>query len=174
MSDLVLAKCRGCMREFGIEGNADMRQFVQHCLRGCDAYQLQAIAAQCDVCRRYCMDDAALVKHRTSPDSRCPLPDSSHTKSDVVPLSPVAGPSRCTTIEVVSDPVVRGKAGNEPTDVITISDNRPATPRLDGVCYEYVPDATTGDVVVWSGTSETIEATVCKGCQQVFPTLQTR
>ena len=162
------------MNEFVIQGSAGIRPFVRHCLRDCDAYQLQGIAAHCDVCRRYCMDDAALVKHRTSAGSSCPLPDAPHSDPDVVPLSPVPGPSRQTTIEVASDPFVRNVAAKQPEVVITISDTSPSTPRLDGVCYEYEPDESAGDVVVWSGTNTTIESTVCKGCHSVFPTLNAR
>lgn len=167
----MLTRCRGCQREFVISDMHEIRQLVHHCLRDCELYQIQAFAAQCGICHRYCMDDATLVKHRTSIGTKCALPDFSGSDAEVLNLSPVPGPSRTTTIEAVRDFDAPATSNNEPPVIDLASCDRPSTPRLDSVCYEYVPDETTGDVVVWSGTCKTIESTVCKGCHKVFATL---
>jgi hypothetical protein len=166
-NELVIAKCQGCGTEFGAQSEEDVRTFVRHCLRACDMYQMLGIASVCEVCHRYCMDDAALVKHRTSPSSSCPLPDPGSS----------AGPSaaRTTQIEVLSDTDGRVRSPNH-IPLVTIADNpvAPEPGRLDAVCYEYVPDAAAGDEVHVSGSCFEIKAAVCKGCHTKFSTLNAR
>lgn len=90
---------------------------------------------------------------------------------DVVPIACEAGPSRRTTIQIVKD-------NSEPEkvpEVVTIADTSdPSVPRLAGVCYDYVPDESAGDVVTWSQTVATIVSAKCKGCGSLFPTMTVR
>lgn len=167
--EMFALKCRGCFREFDVHESENMHRFIRHCLRDCDTYQLQMIAKQCDVCQRYCADAAALVKHQTAVGSACNLTvTKDRTETADNPSIPSSGLSRRTTIEKV-------KAPDDETEVITIGDSSdPSIPRLAGVCYDYVPDESAGDVVKRNGTGTTIESTKCKGCGTVFSTLTIR
>ena len=141
---------------------------MQHCLLQCDSYQLQGIAVQCDVCFRYCLDAASLVKHRTTPGACCMLLDDENEHK-------LTAGAEAEVVQLVSSSAASANNGRGASEVIVIPpDSVSVGPRLGSTCYEYVPDEAAGDVVTWSGTSTVIESAICKGCRSRFPTASVR